>query len=88
MSFEETAIASIHDAIDTALDGKRGVNMGAITANGKSIKITICAEPTLFSETMYANYPEEGKPRIVAGNLEVGEHTTTSVIEQLRSLEP
>lgn len=89
MDFRDTLVASVYDVIDGAVTGVRSINMGALEVDGKLIKLTMCAEPALFSTTQYANYPEDGEEvKVVAkGELDPSKHQTTSVIEQLRSLE-
>ncbi len=89
--FTEVLVSSVEDVITGALEGRRSVNMGAIEVNGKYVKLTFCAEPTIFGKTEYANYPSDGKkPKKVVcqdGDSRSEGHQTTSVIEQLRSFE-
>ena len=79
MSFEEGILSSIRDVMYGAVELKvRAINCAKIEVNGVPVKITVCAEPTMFSKTVYATDVNQDNPEL---------KYTTSVIEQLKLLE-
>lgn len=93
MEFDKAMMQAIQSIIGgVVMERKRHVALGVIGVpmdNGKEIqvKLTLCAEPTMFTETVYSNDKDIINPSTEVGFGAAPMVTTTSVIEQLKAFE-